>query len=51
MNDADTRNRRSLDRALEFLKSEIWPSTADLPPISKGDREEILGYTDRGFSI
>lgn len=44
------RDRELLDEALDVLRSEIWPLTADSAPITKGDREAILGYNDQGFS-
>jgi antitoxin VapB len=37
---ADDRQARLLD----VLRTEIWPLLADRTPITKGEREEILGY-------
>jgi antitoxin VapB len=39
-----------LDQALEVLRSEIWPLTTGSTPITKQDREAILGYNEQGFS-
>lgn len=44
------RNHQRLDEALEVLRSEIWPLTAGSAPITKADREAILGYNERGFN-
>ena len=32
------------DDLLEVMRSEIWPLISDCTPISKREREEILGY-------
>lgn len=37
--------------AVEFLRAEIWPFTADATPISKREREDILGYNEQGFCV
>lgn len=41
-------DRQRFDDALEVLRSEIWPLTADSAPIAKADREAILGYPAQG---
>ncbi|TDL02920.1 type II toxin-antitoxin system VapB family antitoxin [Mycobacterium paragordonae] len=44
---------RQLDRlgdVMEVLRTEIWPLTAGSAPITKADREAILGYDDNGVS-
>lgn len=46
----DNRDQDRLDQALEMLRSEIWPLTAGSTPITKHDREAILGYNEHGFS-
>jgi antitoxin VapB len=46
----ESRNHQRLDQALEVLRSEIWPLTADSAPITKEDREAILGYNEQGFN-
>lgn len=46
----ESRNQDRLDRALEVLRSEIWPLTTGSAPITKQDREAILGYNEQGFS-
>ena len=46
----ESRNQERLDQALNVLATEIWPLTAHSMPITKADREEILGYNDEGFS-
>jgi antitoxin VapB len=46
----ESRNQQRLEQALEVLRTEIWPLTADSAPITKADREAILGYGDEGFS-
>lgn len=45
-----SRDRELLGEVLDVLRSEIWPLTAGSAPITKEDREAILGYTDRGFN-
>jgi hypothetical protein len=35
---------------LDFLRAEIWPRTHDSAPITKQDREAMLGYNFKGFS-
>ncbi|HTQ20794.1 type II toxin-antitoxin system VapB family antitoxin [Mycobacterium sp.] len=32
------------ERLLDVLRTEIWPLLADRSPITKREREEILGY-------
>ena len=46
----ETRNQDRLNHALDVLRTEIWPLTANFAPITKSDREEILGYNESGFS-
>lgn len=46
----EARNQERLDQALEVLETEIWPLTAHSAPITKTDRETILGYNEEGFS-
>ncbi len=46
----ETRNQDRLNQAIDVLRSEIWTLTANFAPITKRDREEILGYNDQGFS-
>lgn len=46
----ESRDRQLLDEALDVLRSEIWPLTADAALITKADREAILGYDDQGFN-
>ncbi|MDT5137818.1 MAG: antitoxin VapB [Mycobacterium sp.] len=46
----ETRNQDRLNQAIDVLRSEIWPLTANSAPTTKRDREEILGYNDQGFS-
>jgi hypothetical protein len=41
---------RPQDDVLEFLRTQIWPQTRDCAPITKQDREAILGYNGEGFS-
>lgn len=43
-------NHERLNQALDVLRSEIWPLTADSEPITKQDRETILGYNQDGFN-
>jgi antitoxin VapB len=35
---------RRAARLLDVMRTEIWPLLPDRAPISKQDREEILGY-------
>lgn len=46
----ESRDQQRLEQALDVMRSEIWPLTADLAPITKADRESIVGYNDQGFS-
>lgn len=46
----ESRNQQRLDQALDVLQTEIWPLTAHSTPITKADREAILGYNEEGFS-
>jgi antitoxin VapB len=46
----EARNHDRLNQALEVLRSEIWPLTVGSTPITKPDREAILGYNEQGFS-
>jgi antitoxin VapB len=46
----EARNQDRLNQALEVLRSEIWPLTTASAPITKHDREAILGYNEHGFS-
>lgn len=46
----ESRDQSRLNVALDVLRSEIWPLTAGSAPISKNDREAILGYNEQGFS-
>ncbi|OBK25425.1 antitoxin VapB36 [Mycobacterium asiaticum] len=46
----ETRNQDRLNQALDVLRTEIWPLTANSVPITKRDREEILGYNEDGFN-
>jgi antitoxin VapB len=46
----ESRNHHRLEEALEVLRSEIWPLTADSAPIAKEHREAILGYNEEGFN-
>lgn len=46
----ESRHQDRLDQVLDVLQSEIWPLTAGSKPITKADREEILGYTDAGYN-
>lgn len=46
----ESRNHERLDQAIEMLRCEIWPLTAHSTPITKKDREDILGYDERGFN-
>lgn len=39
---------RRLEHLLDFLEREIWPHLAKDQPISKRQREEILGYGEDG---
>lgn len=43
-------NQERLDQALEVLRCEIWPLTEGSAPITKQEREAILGYNDDGFN-
>ena len=36
-----------LEQLLDVLRQEIWPLTTGAAPITKQDREAILGYTPR----
>ena len=38
------RRRARADRLLDVMRTEIWPLAADRRPVSKAEREEILGY-------
>jgi antitoxin VapB len=40
--------QRQAQRLEAFLVREIWPQLEGLQPISKKDREEILGYGEDG---
>jgi len=46
----ESHNHHRLDQALEVLRAEIWPLTAGSVPITKTDREAILGYNKQGFN-
>jgi antitoxin VapB len=46
----ESRDHDRLDEALGVLRTEIWPLTAGFTPITKEDREAILGYNDHGFN-
>jgi antitoxin VapB len=46
----ESRNHERLNQALDVLRSEIWPLTANSVPITKQDRETILGYNEQGFN-
>lgn len=37
-----------LDRRYRMLEAEIWPITAGTAPITKAERESILGYGEHG---
>ena len=45
----ESRDSSRLSEVLEVLRTEVWPLTAGGDPISKREREEILGYNDQGF--
>ena len=36
-------------RHYRVLETEIWPHTAGVPPITKAERENILGYGEDGI--
>ena len=38
----------ALARHYRFLEAEIWPVTAGTAPITKAEREDILGYGQNG---
>ncbi|MDT5124501.1 MAG: antitoxin VapB [Mycobacterium sp.] len=44
----ESRSNDGLQNALHVLQTEVWPLTTPAKPITKGDREEILGYTEGG---
>jgi antitoxin VapB len=46
----ESRDHQRLDQALEVLRSEIWPLTDGSAPITKKDREAMLGYDEQGFN-
>ncbi|WP_343603014.1 type II toxin-antitoxin system VapB family antitoxin [Mycobacterium sp.] len=46
----ESRHRQRLDQVLDVLRCEIWPLTAGSAPITKEDREVILGYNEQGFN-
>jgi antitoxin VapB len=46
----EVRDNDRLNQALEVLRSEIWPLTTGSTPITKQDREAILGYNEQGFN-
>jgi antitoxin VapB len=46
----ESHNNHRLDQALEVLRTEIWPLTAGSAPMTKADREAILGYSEQGFN-
>lgn len=46
----ESRNDDRLGQAIEMLRSEIWPLTAHSAPITKEEREEMLGYNEQGFN-
>lgn len=45
------RRPRTLEEVLHFMEAEIWPLLPDRggPPITKEEKEEILGYGPNGF--
>lgn len=44
----EAKSEDRVSAALDFLESEIWPLTGGVAPITKADREEILGYSSTG---
>ncbi len=36
-----------VDHLLKVMRTEIWPLLPDQTPITRADREEILGYDSR----
>lgn len=46
----ESRSQQRLEQAIEVLSTEIWPLTTHSAPITKQDRETILGYNEEGFS-
>lgn len=44
----DNEQRRRVDDVLYMLRTEIWPITQPAAPITKQEREEILGYSQGG---
>jgi antitoxin VapB len=44
----DNEKRRRVDDLLYLLRTEIWPLTQSDAPITKQQREEILGYSQGG---
>jgi antitoxin VapB len=44
----ESRSEDRLENALDVLRTEIWPLTTPAEPITKKEREEILGYSGGG---
>jgi antitoxin VapB len=44
----ESRSQDRVESALHILKTEIWPLTTPAKPITKREREEILGYSEDG---
>jgi antitoxin VapB len=40
----ESRTSSRADQLLEVMRTEIWPLLTDRAPITKHDREQILGY-------
>lgn len=46
----ESHDHERLAQALDVLRLEVWPLTAGSAPITKQDREAILGYGAQGFN-
>jgi antitoxin VapB len=44
----ESRTHDRLEDVLHVLRTEIWPLTTPADPITKKEREDILGYSSEG---
>jgi antitoxin VapB len=44
----ESRSQDRLQNALHVLQTEVWPLTTPAEPITKSEREDILGYSKDG---
>ncbi|MGB8501219.1 hypothetical protein [Mycobacterium sp.] len=45
------RRDAAMVRSCRMLEAEVWPITAGTSPITKAEREDILGYGETGVCV